>query len=160
MWYIKTNDLSNRGAVTLLINDKMRDRTTIIVSEVPKVHKNRPITSFHHAFEGMQNLTEVIFDDTVDLSDIDDTRCMFNKCPKLERVVFPPNAFHNIYDCSYMFQSCPMLKEVIAPNIFISPETNKISRSIHYFDKMLNGTNVDRNNLPRSINCLVAISAA
>jgi hypothetical protein len=159
MWHFRYSDLSNSDSVTLVIHKSHRSAERIVVDSLPVDPKGKVIRSLHHCFDGMENLREVIFKDSVDLKNIDDTRCMFNKCRKLERVVFPANAFPYIYDCSYMFQSCPMLKEIIAPNLFISPYTNLLSDSLRMFNEILNETPVDVYNVPRSVNWLVELDA-
>jgi hypothetical protein len=52
-----------------------------------------------------------------------------------------------------------MLKEFIAPNLFVSPYTNRLSDSLRIFNGILNDTPVDRYNVPRSINWLVELDA-
>lgn len=159
MWHFRYTDLSNTDSVTLVIHNSHRNAERIIIDSLPVDPKGKVIRSLHHCFDGMENLREVIFKDSVDLKNIDDTRCMFNNCPKLERVVFPSNAFPYIFDCSYMFQSCPMLKGIIAPNLFVSPHTNRLSDSLHMFNEILNDTPVNRYSVPRSINWLVELDA-
>lgn len=159
MWHFRYNDLSNTDSVTLVVRKSYRNAERIVVDSLPIDPKGKVIRSLHHCFDGMENLKEVIFKDSVDLKNIDDTRCMFNDCPNLERVVFPTNAFPRIYDCSFMFQSCPKLKEIIAPNLFVDPYSNRISKSLKTFNGILNDTPVNRYNVPRSINWLVELDA-
>ena len=159
MWHFRYTDLRNQGAATIVIHNSYRNAERIVVDSLPVDPNGKEVCSLHHAFDGMENLKEVIFKDSVDLKNIDETRCMFNNCPQLERVVFPANAFPRIYDCSFMFQSCPKLKEIIAPNFFVDPAENRISKSLHTFNGILNDTPIDKYRVPRSVNWLVELDA-
>ena len=85
-------------------------------NNAPVTHINGvPVTSCHHMFDGCTQLKEVRFEDIPLLKQISSTRCMFNKCSNLERVVLPFNPFPRLQECSFMFSRCRNLREIIAP---------------------------------------------
>lgn len=154
MLHTRRVDLSNMYGKTAVLHNSFKNEEVVKINDQTLIDR---INSFHHMFDGCDRLREVEFTDNLDLSKIIDTRCMFANCPNLERVIFPPNAFPSIYDCSYMFQNCPKLSEVIAPRLFIDPCINRISPNLHYFSKMTNRCQVSPSRLPGSLNFLIEL---
>lgn len=89
----------------------------------------------NNAFDGASNLTNIVFSDNLDTSEVTNMSYMFNNCQSLKMVEFNNFNTANVEDMSYMFNMCSALSSLDLSSF----NTTNVS----YFNNMFAGcTNI------------------